>query len=38
MAPLGTGTMAEGAGGLAPLPLSPVADEREERPTPSGGW
>jgi NADH-quinone oxidoreductase subunit J len=36
--PAGTGTMAEGAGGLAPLPLSPVPDEREERPTPSGGW
>jgi NADH-quinone oxidoreductase subunit J len=38
MAPLGTGTMAEGAGALAPLPLSPVPDEREQRPTPTGGW
>jgi NADH-quinone oxidoreductase subunit J len=36
--PAGTGTMAEGAGALAPLPLSPVPDEREERPTPTGGW
>jgi len=38
IAPAGTGTMVEGAGGLAPMPLSPVPDEREERPTPSGGW
>ena len=38
IAPAGTGTMVEGAGGLAPMPLSPVPDEREERPTPTGGW
>ena len=38
IAPAGTGTMAEGAGGLAPLPLSPVPDEDEGRPTPTGGW
>src|SRR6059058_5907206 len=38
--PAGTGTMAEGAGALAPLPLAPVPDEREEptEPTPTGGW
>jgi NADH-quinone oxidoreductase subunit J len=38
VAPPGTGTMAEGAGGLLPLPLSPVPDEREEHPSPTGGW
>ena len=38
--PAGTGTMAEGAGGLAPLPLRPFPGEREEpvEPTPTGGW